>query len=48
VNSLLIAVVVFVGVAAIVGGIALILRDKPTSKIENRLSLLTGVNSSAA
>jgi tight adherence protein B len=48
VNSLLIAVAVFVGVAAIVGGIALFLRDKPTSKIENRLSLLTGVNSSAA
>lgn len=39
---LLIATLVFVGVAAIVGGVTLLMRDKPTSKLEDRLSLLTG------
>ena len=43
-NVLLIAVAAFVGVAAMVGGAALLLRDKPVSKIEDRLDLLTGVN----
>jgi tight adherence protein B len=46
-NVLLIAVAAFVGVAAMVGGAALLLRDKPVSKIEDRLDLLTGVNASA-
>jgi len=47
-NVMLIAVVAFVGVAAMVGGVALLLRNKPVSKIEDRLDLLTGVNASAA
>jgi tight adherence protein B len=40
----IIGVVTFFGVAAIVGGIALLMRDKPVSKIEDRLDLLTGMN----
>ena len=46
-NAILIAVAAFVGVAALVGGAALLLRSKPVSKIEDRLDLLTGVNTSA-
>ena len=42
-NLLMIAILVFFGVAAIVGGAAMLLRDKPTNRIEDRLSLLTGV-----
>jgi tight adherence protein B len=42
VSSLLIAIAAFVGVAALVGGVALLLRDKPVSKIEDRLNVLTG------
>lgn len=41
-NSILIATLVFFGVAAIVGGVIILLRDKPVSKIEDRLDLLTG------
>jgi tight adherence protein B len=47
-NSLLLALMVFVGVAALVAGAALLLRDKPTSKIEDRLDLLTGVANAAS
>ncbi len=36
------AVLAFVGVAALVGGAALLWRDKPVKKIEDRLDLLTG------
>jgi len=39
---------VFIGVAAIVGGVALLLRDKPVNKIEDRLDLLTGTNTPSA
>ena len=46
-NVMLVAVAAFVGVAAMVGGAALLLRSKPVSKIEDRLDLLTGVNASA-
>lgn len=46
-NLLLIAVAAFVGVAALVGGLAMVLREKPDSKIENRLDLLTGAAPSA-
>ncbi len=46
-NILLIAALAFVGVAALVGGAALLLRDKPVSKIEDRLDLLTGVGAAA-
>lgn len=43
-NPILIAALVFFGVAAIVGGAAMLMRDKPVSKIEDRLDLLTGTN----
>src|SRR3990172_5895550 len=39
---MLIGILVFVGVAALVGGAILLLRDKPSNKIEDRLDLLTG------
>jgi tight adherence protein B len=42
VNLLLIAIAAFIGVAALVGGLAMIMREKPGSRIENRLDLLTG------
>ncbi|MCE5267676.1 MAG: type II secretion system F family protein [Planctomycetaceae bacterium] len=42
-NPLLIAAMAFVGVAALVGGLALLWRDKPVQKIESRLEMLTGV-----
>jgi len=48
VNPVLIAALAFIGVAAIVGGMALLWRDKPASKIEGRLDLLTGANTPAA
>ena len=48
VSPLIIAIAAFVGVAALVGGVAVILREKPVSKIEDRLDLLTGINTSSA
>ncbi len=45
---LLVALAAFVGVAALVGGLALLLRDQPAAKIEDRLDLLTGLNTPAA
>jgi len=48
VNPILLGIAVFIGVAAIVGGVALFLQDKPASKIENRLNVLTGISSPAA
>lgn len=47
-TSVLIGIVAFVGVAALVGGVALFLRDKPANRIEDRLDLLTGANGAAA
>lgn len=41
---LLVALAAFVGVAALVGGVAMFLRDKPASRIEDRLDVLTGLN----
>ena len=46
-STLLIAILVFVGVASLVGGAAVLLRDKPISKIEDRLGLLTGTGRAA-
>ena len=46
-DPLWIGVLAFVGVAALVGGMAMLLRQKPGSKIEDRLDLLTGVGPSA-
>jgi tight adherence protein B len=45
---LLISLAAFVGVAALVGGVALLLRGDPAGKIEERLDLLTGMGPSAA
>jgi len=47
-SPLIIALVAFIGVAALVGGLATILRDQPSNKIEDRLDLLTGSNTPAA
>ncbi len=47
-NPVLIAALAFIGVAAIVGGAALLWREKPIQKIEDRLDLLTGANTPAA
>ena len=46
-STLLIAMLVFVGVAALVGGAAVLLRDKPISKLEDRLGLMTGTGRAA-
>jgi tight adherence protein B len=46
-NPLLIALLVFLGVAALVGGVFLLLHTKPSSKIEDRLDVLTGVSAPA-
>lgn len=42
----MIAALVFFGVAALVGGAVMLWRDKPISKIEDRLEILTGTNTS--
>lgn len=44
----LIAVCVFVGVSAMVGAMIVMFREKPGSRIEDRLDLLTGINTPAA
>jgi tight adherence protein B len=43
--TLLISIVAFVGVAALVGGVALALRDKSDKGVEQRLDVLTGLSS---
>ncbi|NLF07979.1 MAG: type II secretion system F family protein [Pirellulaceae bacterium] len=45
-NTMMIAALVFFGVAALVGGAVMLWRDKPISKIEDRLEILTGTNTS--
>jgi len=47
-GTLLIAIAAFVGVAALVGGLAIVLRDKPGNKIEDRLDVLTGTSAPTA
>ena len=47
-SPLVIAIAAFVGVAALVGGVAIMFRDRPSSKIEDRLDLLTGSGTAAA
>ena len=47
-NPLLLAIAAFVGVAALVGGLAMIMREKPGNRIEDRLDLLTGAATPAA
>lgn len=41
-SPLIIAVAAFIGVVALVGGLAMLVREKPASKVEGRLDLLTG------
>ena len=41
-SPLIIAIAAFVAVSALVGGVAMVLRDQPANKIEDRLDLLTG------
>jgi len=45
VSPLLIGIAAFVGVAALIGGVAMLLFDRPSAKIEDRLELLTGLSS---
>jgi len=45
---LMIGLAAFVGVAALVGGVAVLLREKPSNRIEDRLDLLTGANTPSA
>lgn len=42
-SPLVIAIAVFVGVAALVGAVAMIVRDKPASRVEDRLDVMTGL-----
>lgn len=46
-SSLLIGIAAFIGVAALVGGVAVMFRDQPANKAEDRLDLLTGAKSGA-
>jgi len=41
--TLIIGIAAFIGVTALVGGVALVLRDKPGNKIEDRLDVMTGL-----
>ncbi len=45
---LTIGIAVFVGITALVGGVATMMRGKPANKVEDRLDLLTGATSPAA
>ena len=47
-SPIVVAIAAFIGVAALVGGVAIIFRDRPSSKIEDRLDLLTGSGTAAA
>ena len=47
-STLIIGAAAFLGVAALVGGVAIIFRERPASKAEDRLDLLTGVNTPGA
>jgi tight adherence protein B len=44
---LIIGIAAFIGVAALVGGVAFILRGQPANRLEDRLDLLTGVTAPA-
>jgi len=47
-SPILIVIAAFVGVAALVGGAALAFREKPHSRLEDRLDLFTGLNTPGA
>jgi len=42
-SPLLIGIAVFLGVSALVGGMALVARERPSNRVEDRLDLLAGV-----
>ncbi len=44
-NPLLIGVLAFIGIATLVGGVALLMSKPPSSRLEDRLDLLTGAAS---
>jgi len=44
----LIALAAFIAVAALVGGLAMIVREKPGGRLENRLDMLTGLGGSGS
>ncbi|MBN2291698.1 MAG: type II secretion system F family protein, partial [Pirellulales bacterium] len=43
ISPLIIGIAAFIGVTALVGGVAMALRDKPANKIEDRLNTITGL-----
>ncbi|MEA1950142.1 MAG: type II secretion system F family protein [Planctomycetota bacterium] len=43
ISPFIIGIAVFIGVTALVGGMALVLRDKPGNKMEDRLDIITGL-----
>jgi tight adherence protein B len=47
-NPLLLGIAAFIGVSALIMGAAMLLRSKPTSKMEDRLDLITGASTPAA
>ncbi|MHC4405887.1 MAG: type II secretion system F family protein [Planctomycetota bacterium] len=47
-NLLIIGIAAFIGVAALVGGLAVAFREKPASKAEDRLDLFTGTGQPAS
>ncbi|MFH1266753.1 MAG: type II secretion system F family protein [Planctomycetota bacterium] len=47
-SSLIIAIAAFFGVAALVGGAALAFRERPSTRVEDRLDILTGTNTPRA
>jgi tight adherence protein B len=47
-SPILIAIAAFVGVTALVGGVAMLVLDRPSAKIEDRLQLLAGVGTPVA
>ena len=47
-SPLLIGILAFVGVATLVGGVALLFMAPPATRLEDRLDVLTGTGSAAA
>ncbi len=47
-SPIIIAIAAFIGVAALVGGVAFVFRDSSGSKVEDRLDVLTGASSATA
>ena len=47
-SPLIVGITAFVGVAALVGGVAMMFRQQPADKIQDRLDLLCGANTPAA